>query len=209
MVLVLILGKSSARRHLETITPYKLTSTGEKLRSTDNSKSMYLLTAELAKSKPPVFQDPPGDVKKMSKVWDAHYEGNLVQSRGINEANKIKTLLVNVHGGETKLNQFQTSEMTKSTIIQFVKNPNYDFDAGEEAEGNFLESTGLGTPPLPPLKKLQIEFTKEAVYRMSHREVRLGGWGSEGPKGPTLGRHASACATILRLRALLYLRASH
>ena len=32
---------------------------------------------------------------------------------------------------------------------------------------------------------------------MSHREVRLGGW----------GRHVSACATILRLRALLYLRA--
>ena len=38
------------------------------------------------------------------------------------------------------------------------------------------------------------------------REVRLGGWGTE---GPTLGRHVSACATILSLRALLYLRASH
>ena len=37
------------------------------------------------------------------------------------------------------------------------------------------------------------------------KEVRLGGWGSEGPKGPTLDRHVSACATILRLRALLYM----
>ena len=52
--------------------------------------------------------------------------------------------------------------------------------------GNFLAEAWLGTPPPPPpLKKLQIEFTKEAVYRMSHREVRLGGWGSEGPKGLT------------------------
>ena len=57
---------------------------------------------------------------------------------------------------------------------------------------------------LPPYKKLQIEFAREAAYRMSLIEVRLGGWGSE---GPTLGRHVSACATILRLRALLYLRA--
>ena len=57
-----------------------------------------------------------------------------------------------------------------------------------------------------PLKKLQIEFTKEAVYRMSHKEARLGGWGSE---GPALGRHISACATIIRLRALLYFPASY
>ena len=49
----------------------------------------------------------------------------------------------------------------------------------------------LGTPP--PKKKLQIEFTKEALYRMSHREARLGGWGSE---GPTLGQYVSACATF-------------
>ena len=41
------------------------------------------------------------------------------------------------------------------------------------------------------------------------KEVRLGGRGSEGPKGPTLGRQVSACATILGLFALLYLRASH
>ena len=47
------------------------------------------------------------------------------------------------------------------------------------------------------------------VYCNFLKEVRLGGRGSEGPKGPILGRHASACATILRLRALLYLRASH
>ena len=28
------------------------------------------------------------------------------------------------------------------------------------------------------------------------REVRLGDWGSEGPKGPTLGQYMSECATI-------------
>ena len=60
---------------------------------------------------------------------------------------------------------------------------------------------GAWLPP-PPYKKLQIEFAREAAYRMSLIEIRLGGWGSE---GPTLGRHVSACATILRLRALLYL----
>ena len=55
-----------------------------------------------------------------------------------------------------------------------------------------------------------MEFTKEAIYRMAHREVRLGGWATEWPKAPTLGRHVSACATTLscvryynRLRALL------
>ena len=34
------------------------------------------------------------------------------------------------------------------------------------------------------------------VYCNFLREVRLGGWGSEGPKGPTLGQYVSACATI-------------
>ena len=48
---------------------------------------------------------------------------------------------------------------------------------------------------LPPRIKWQIEFTKEAVYRMSNKEVRLGGWGLR-------------CATILRLRAPLYMHAS-
>ena len=74
--------------------------------------------------------------------------------------------------------------------------------------GSVLEGAGLGTPP-PPCKKLQIEFAREAAYRMSLIEVRLGGWGIEGPQGPTLGKHVSECATILRLRALLYLCASH
>ena len=41
------------------------------------------------------------------------------------------------------------------------------------------------------------------VYCNFLKEVRLGGWGTEGPKALTLGRHASECATILRLRALL------
>ena len=34
------------------------------------------------------------------------------------------------------------------------------------------------------------------VYCNFLRKVRLGGWGSEGPKGPTLGQYVSACATI-------------
>ena len=43
------------------------------------------------------------------------------------------------------------------------------------------------------------------VYYNFVKEVRLGGWVTEAPKAPTLGRHVSACATILRLRALLYI----
>ena len=39
------------------------------------------------------------------------------------------------------------------------------------------------------------------VYCNILKEVRLGGWSTEGPKAPTSGRHVSACATILRLRA--------
>ena len=57
-------------------------------------------------------------------------------------------------------------------------------------------SRGLGGKHPPS------SLAREAAYRMSLIEVRLGGWGSE---GPTIGRHVSACATILRLRALLYL----
>ena len=67
-------------------------------------------------------------------------------------------------------------------------------------QGSVLVYMLLGTPP--PSKSCN----RILLYRSFHKEVRLGGWGSE---GPTLGRHASVCATILRLRALLYLRASH
>ena len=171
--LVLIVCKSSARRYLETITPYKLTSAGEKLRPTDNSKSMYLLTAELAKSRPPVFQDPPGDVRKMSKVWDAHYEGNLIESRGNNKANKIKTLLVNVHRGETKLNQFQTSEMTKSTIIQFIRNPSFDFDAGEVVEHK-LESedfTGVYSLLVKQISDTMLKTKEKKILSVLKRDA--------------------------------------
>ena len=46
------------------------------------------------------------------------------------------------------------------------------------------------------------------VYCNFLREVRLGGWGSRGPKGPTLGRHASTSTTIVAcvtlVRALVY-----
>ena len=34
------------------------------------------------------------------------------------------------------------------------------------------------------------------VYCNFLKEVRLGGWGSEGPKAPTLGQYISACATV-------------
>ena len=47
------------------------------------------------------------------------------------------------------------------------------------------------------------------VYCTFLKEVRLGRWGTEGPQAPSLGRHVSACPTILRLRALVYLPASH
>ena len=39
-------------------------------------------------------------------------------------------------------------------------------------------------------------LVRTLVYCNFLREVRLGGWGSEGPKGPTLGQYVSACATI-------------
>ena len=35
------------------------------------------------------------------------------------------------------------------------------------------------------------------VYCNFLKEVRLGGWGTEGPKAPTLGQYVSACATFL------------
>ena len=43
-----------------------------------------------------------------------------------------------------------------------------------------------------------VTLVRALVYCNFHREVRLGS-----------GRHVSACPTILRLRVLLYLRASH
>ena len=45
-------------------------------------------------------------------------------------------------------------------------------------------------------------WEKRGIYGPVNKEVRLGGWGTEGPRAPTLGRHLSACATILRLRVL-------
>ena len=74
---------------------------------------------------------------------------------------------------------------------------------------------GAWLPP-PPYKKLQIEFAREAAYRMSLIEVRLGGWGLRGRRPRhqadtqvhallylgcvryyTCVRHISACASIL------------
>ena len=34
------------------------------------------------------------------------------------------------------------------------------------------------------------------VYRNFLKEVRLGGWGTEGPKAQTLGQYVSVCATF-------------
>ena len=39
---------------------------------------------------------------------------------------------------------------------------------------------------------------------MSHRETKVRWLGHCGPKAPTLGRHVSACATILGLLVPLY-----
>ena len=49
-----------------------------------------------------------------------------------------------------------------------------------------------------------VTFGHSLVYCNFLKEVRIGGWGTKGPKSPTLGRHVSVCATILRLGALLY-----
>ena len=44
----------------------------------------------------------------------------------------------------------------------------------------------------PPLKIVQ----NSKLYYNYHIEVRLGGWGTEGPKAPTLGQYVNACATF-------------
>ena len=54
-----------------------------------------------------------------------------------------------------------------------------------------------------------ITLVRALVYCNFLRKVRLGGWGTEGPKSPTLDGHLSVYTTILRLRALLCLCASH
>ena len=68
---------------------------------------------------------------------------------------------------------------------------------------------GPGWNPSPPPQKVANRIRQRGcILNVTYRgQVR---WlGPEGPKAPTLGRHVSACATILRLRALLYLRASY
>ena len=39
---------------------------------------------------------------------------------------------------------------------------------------------------------IENKTVKGGVYCNFLKEVRLGGWGSEGPKGPTLGQYVSA-----------------
>ena len=43
------------------------------------------------------------------------------------------------------------------------------------------------------------------VYCNFLKEVRLGGWGTEGPKAPTLGQYVSACAIIPLRSGSIYL----
>ena len=70
--------------------------------------------------------------------------------------------------------------------------------------------------PPTPRKVCEIIYYIYIIYHNYHREVRLGGWGL-GAEGPDIRQTRKcvryytyvACATILRLRALLYLRASH
>ena len=54
-----------------------------------------------------------------------------------------------------------------------------DFDLHHHFIGSVLAGAWLGTQT-PPCKNLKIDFTKEAVYRMLYRKVRLGGWGLRG-----------------------------
>ena len=59
--------------------------------------------------------------------------------------------------------------------------------------------------PPTSLKELQQNST---IQELPQRGQVM--WlGPEGPKAPILGRHVSTCATIFRLRVLLYLRASY
>ena len=78
---------------------------------------------------------------------------------------------------------------------------------------NFIPNLGLSHlrifDPPPPSKSVRNSNTillLVQIYCNFLKEVRLGVWGTEGPTAPTLGRHVSACATILRFRALLYSR---
>ena len=41
-----------------------------------------------------------------------------------------------------------------------------------------------------------VTLVRALVYCNFLREVRVGGWGSDGPKGPSLDQYVSACATI-------------
>ena len=43
-----------------------------------------------------------------------------------------------------------------------------------------------------------VTFVRALVYCNFLREVRLGGWGSEGPKGPTLGQYVRVRAPPFR-----------
>ena len=45
---------------------------------------------------------------------------------------------------------------------------------------------------------LMCNISRALVYHNFLKEVRFGGWGTEGPKAPTLGRHVSECASIIR-----------
>lgn len=155
--------------------PYHLSATGEKQRLHDNSKSIYMLTAELAKSRQPVFQDPPGEVRKMLRLWDAHYEGKLLESRGNKNSDlKIRTLLVNIHRGETKLIEFQRSEITKGTIIQFTRTFDFDLDTADSVENSFEEDdfTGVFSLLVRQISEQKLKAKEKQLLSAIRRDVK-------------------------------------
>ena len=155
--------------------PYQLTSSEEKQRLNDNSKSIYMLTEELSKSRQPVFQDPPGEVRKMSRLWDAHYEGKLLETRGNKKIDlKIRTLLVNIHRGETILSEFQNSEMTKGTIIQFYRTSEFDVDTGDNVENSFdvEDFTGVFSLLVRQINEQLLKAKEKQLMSSLRRDVK-------------------------------------
>ena len=47
-------------------------------------------------------------------------------------------------------------------------------------------------------------FSFQTVHCTCHREVRLGGWGTDGPKGPTLGQYVRVRVPPFRWEVEVY-----
>ena len=71
------------------------------------------------------------------------------------------------------MNQFQTSEMTKSTIIQFIRNPSFDFDAGEVVEHK-LESedfTGVYSLLVKQISDTMLKTKEKKILSVLKRDA--------------------------------------